>query len=168
MRLHVAGALSSLDRDRMAPGAEPERVIEVPVRTLDDILAEACAPRRSICCRSTSRVTSSKCSAASIFARWRPRLILIEDHVGNLDKHRFLKARGYRLIRRCREQRLVRSARRGSRGRLRERWEILRKYYLALPFRIAAQRVAAAAPAIQWLDRAVERLRCESPYGVAC
>ena len=38
MRLHVAGALSSLDRDRMAPGAAPERIIEVPVRTLDDIL----------------------------------------------------------------------------------------------------------------------------------
>ena len=44
MTLHVAGALSSLERDRMAPGAELERVIEVPVRTLDDVLAEAQAP----------------------------------------------------------------------------------------------------------------------------
>ena len=40
MRLHVAGALSALDRDRMAPGARPERVIEVPTRTLDDVLLE--------------------------------------------------------------------------------------------------------------------------------
>ena len=38
LRLHVAGALSSLDRERMAPGAVLERVIEVPVRTLDDII----------------------------------------------------------------------------------------------------------------------------------
>ena len=44
MRLHVAGALSSLDRHLMAPGAELERIIEVPVRTLDDILIEANAP----------------------------------------------------------------------------------------------------------------------------
>src|SRR5262249_18950160 len=34
------------------------------------------------------------------FARWRPRLILLEDHVGDLERHRFLKAPGYRLIRR--------------------------------------------------------------------
>jgi FkbM family methyltransferase len=42
--LHVAGPLSSLDRARMAPGASPETVIEVPVRTLDSVLAEAGAP----------------------------------------------------------------------------------------------------------------------------
>ena len=34
------------------------------------------------------------------FARWRPQLILLEDHVGNLQRHRFLKGAGYRLIRR--------------------------------------------------------------------
>jgi hypothetical protein len=33
MRLYVAGALSALDRDRMAPGAEPEKVIDVLVRS---------------------------------------------------------------------------------------------------------------------------------------
>ena len=39
--LHVAGPLSSLDRKHMAPGAAPERVINVPIRTLDSILAVA-------------------------------------------------------------------------------------------------------------------------------
>ena len=34
-------------------------------------------------------------------ARWRPRLILLEDPcVGNLSKHRYLLAAGYRIIRR--------------------------------------------------------------------
>jgi FkbM family methyltransferase len=42
---YVAGAMSSLDRDRMAPGSKVEEVIEVPIRTLDDILVEACAPQ---------------------------------------------------------------------------------------------------------------------------
>jgi hypothetical protein len=70
------------------------------------------------------------------FARWRPRLILLEDHVTSLAKHRFLTAAGYTLIRRT-----------GLNGWYvpREgapalnwfgRWQILRKYYLALPFRV--------------------------------
>src|SRR5450759_4811381 len=43
--LHVAGPLSSLDRERMAPGATPESVIAVPIRTLDSVLEEAGAPK---------------------------------------------------------------------------------------------------------------------------
>src|SRR5665213_3197032 len=42
--LHVAGPMSSLDRARMSPGAIPDTVIEVPLKTLDDILTEAKAP----------------------------------------------------------------------------------------------------------------------------
>ena len=44
LSFHVAGPLSSLDRHHMAPGAMPERVISVPVRTLDSILTEADTP----------------------------------------------------------------------------------------------------------------------------
>ena len=58
------------------------------------------ARRRSICCRSMSRATRSRCCTASISRSWQPRLILIEDHVVDLRKHRFLQADGYRLIRR--------------------------------------------------------------------
>jgi hypothetical protein len=39
--LHVAGPLSTLDQKHMAPGATPERVITVPIWTLDSILVEA-------------------------------------------------------------------------------------------------------------------------------
>ena len=42
--LHVDGARSALDRDRMAPGAQAAYVIVVPTRTLDSILDEAEAP----------------------------------------------------------------------------------------------------------------------------
>lgn len=44
LSFHVAEPLSSLDRHHMAPGAMPERVISVPVRTLDGIPTEAGAP----------------------------------------------------------------------------------------------------------------------------
>jgi FkbM family methyltransferase len=137
MALHLAGALSSLDRDRMAPGAEPERVIEVPVRKLDDILIEARAPAEFDLLSIDVEGHELEVLGGFDFARWRPRLVLLEDHVGNLKKHRFLRAAGYRLIRRFENNGwyVPRDTMIGIAPR--ERWDIVRKYYLALPFRIA-------------------------------
>jgi FkbM family methyltransferase len=137
MPLHVAGALSSLDRERMAPGAVAERIIEVPARTLDDILREARAPAGfdllSVDVEGHELEVLSGCD----LARWRPRLVLLEDHVGNLEKHRFMKGAGYRLIRRVENNGWY--VPRDAAGAVapRERWDIVRKYYLGLPFRLA-------------------------------
>ena len=137
MRLHVAGALSSLDRDRMAPGAEPERVLDVPVRTLDDILIEARAPARLDFLSNDVECHELEVLSGFDFTRWQPRLLLLEDHVGNLEKHRFLKAAGYRLIRRFENNGWYVPRHAAVAVAPRERWEIVRKYYLGLPFRIA-------------------------------
>ena len=137
MRLHVAGALSSLDRDRMAPGAEPERVLDVPVRTLDDILIEAHAPTRFDFLSIDVEGHELEVLSGFDFTRWQPRLLLLEDHVGNLKKHRFLKGAGYRLIRRFENNGWYVPHHAAVAVAPRERWEIVRKYYLGLPFRIA-------------------------------
>ncbi len=94
-----------------------------------------------------SKATSSKCLSGFDFARWQPRLILLEDHVGNLKKHRFLRAAGYRLIRRFENNGwyVPRDATIGVAPR--ERWEIVRKYYLASAVPRRAQCVASLAPA---------------------
>ncbi len=137
MRLHVAGALSSLERDRMAPGAAPQGAIDVPVRTLDDILAEAGAPSPLDLLSLDVEGHELKVLAGLDLARWRPRLILLEDHVGNLGKHRFLTGAGYRLVRRVENNGWYVPADTAITVGARERWNIVRKYYLALPFRIA-------------------------------
>ena len=137
MKLHVAGALSALDRDRMAPGAQPERVIEVPVRTLDDVLIEAGAPRQLDFLSIDVEGHELEVLRGFDFAHWRPRLVLLEDHVGNLKKHRFLRAAGYRLIRRFENNGWYVPHNAAFCVTPRERWEIVRKYYLALPFRMA-------------------------------
>jgi FkbM family methyltransferase len=137
MRLHVAGALSSLDRDRMAPGAQPERTIEVPIKTLDEILIEAGAPTRFDFLSVDVEGHELEVLSGFDIARWRPSLILLEDHVGSLDKHRFLKGAGYRLIRRFENNGWYVPLDVPVAIDLRERWNIIRKYYLALPFRIA-------------------------------
>jgi len=137
LRLHVAGALSSLDRERMAPGAEPERVIEVPARTLDEVLTDAGAPHGFDFLSVDVEGHELEVLGGFDFARWRPRLILLEDHVGNLARHRFLKAAGYRLIRRVENNGWYVPRDAMTAVRPRERWNIVRKYYLALPFRMA-------------------------------
>jgi FkbM family methyltransferase len=137
MPLHVAGPLSSLHRDRMAPGAEPQTVIEVPARTLDDILMEASAPSPIDLLSIDVEGHELEVLHGFDFARWRPRLIMIEDHVSGLAKHWYLQSSGYRLIRRVGNNGWYIPAAEPFKIGWRDRWEILRKYYLGLPFRWA-------------------------------
>lgn len=133
--LHVAGPLSGLDRERLASGAVPQAVIEVPVKTLDSVLEQAgTQPRFDFLSIDVEGHEIEVLRGFSI-ARWRPQLILLEDHVADLSKHRYLKAAGYRIIRRYENNGWY--VARGAPGRpsLADRWAILRKYYLALPFR---------------------------------
>jgi FkbM family methyltransferase len=135
MPLHVAGPLSSLDRSGMAPGAKAEYVLMVPVRTLDDILEEAEAPTPIDLVSIDVEGHELAVLRGFNFAWWRPRLILLEDHVADLSKHRFLKHAGYRLIRRAGFNGWYVPDHLPLRPSRRERWAIIRKYYLALPFR---------------------------------
>ncbi len=133
--LHVAGPLSALDRDRMAPGASPETVIEVPVRTLDSVLAEAGSPPGFDFLSIDVEGHEIEVLRGFDISRWRPRLILLEDHVGDLSKHRFLTAAGYRIIRRYENNGWYVPQDAADKTEWADRWEIYRKYYLALPFR---------------------------------
>ena len=69
-------------------------------------------------------------------ARWKPRLILLEDHVGNLSKHRYLLGAGYRIIRRYENNGWYVPRESAVKCGWTDRWEVVRKYYLALPFRV--------------------------------
>jgi FkbM family methyltransferase len=134
--LHVAGPLSSLNRERMAPGAAPETVIEVPIRTLDNILEEAGAPAKFEFLSIDVEGHELEVLRGFDFARWQPQLILLEDHVGDLSKHRMLKAGGYRIVRRYENNGWYVPLESSAKCKLADRWEILRKYYLALPARM--------------------------------
>lgn len=134
--LHVAGPLSSLSRATMAPGAAPVATIDVPIRTLDGVLAEAGAPDHFDFLSIDVEGHEIEVLRGFDIARWRPQLILLEDHVADLSKHRYLTAAGYRIIRRYENNGWYvpqESAHQIGPG---DRWEILRKYYLALPFRV--------------------------------
>jgi FkbM family methyltransferase len=134
--LHIAGPFSSFNPALMVPGVRPNAAIEVPVRTLDAVLAEAAAPQPLDFLSVDVEGHEIDVLSGFDFARWRPRLILLEDHVVDLTKHRYMENAGYKLIRRT-----------GLNGWYVPRdqapalgwdggWQIVRKYYLGLPFRV--------------------------------
>ncbi|MGE0563837.1 MAG: FkbM family methyltransferase [Pseudolabrys sp.] len=136
MPFHVAGPMSSLDRDRMAPGALPDALIEVPVRTLDQLLAEAGAPRPIDLLSIDVEGHELDVLSGFDFARWRPRLVLLEDQVADLGKYKFMAAAGYRLVRHVNFNGWYVPAEAPMLAGPGDRWEILRNYWLALPFRV--------------------------------
>jgi FkbM family methyltransferase len=112
----------------------------VAVRTLDDILAEAEYPRIDFL---SIDIEGAELPALQSFDfnKYRPRMILIEDHCKNLAKHRFLKSKGYKIVNRCGcNNWYVPKEVAYSGPRTTSRMEILRKLYLGLPFRMARQR----------------------------
>jgi len=131
---YVVGPLSSLDRDAMAPGAEAKTVVEVPIRTLEDILVESHAPQPIDFLSVDVEGHETEVLRGLDISRWRPRLILVEDHVSNLSTHRFMKSIGYRLVRRIEFNGWYVPADSSISFDWADRLRIWRKYYLGLPF----------------------------------
>ncbi len=141
VRLYLLGPHSSLRRELVVTGVVAHGAIDVSARTLDDILEEVEAPAPVDFVSIDVEGHEVEVLKGFDLARWRPRLLLIEDHVSNLDTHRFLTRANYRLIRRT-----------GLNGWYVPRpdaprigfgfgwWQIVRKYYLGLPIRIMRDR----------------------------
>src|SRR5438128_95207 len=135
MPLHLGGPLSSLNERLMDTMRRPDATIVVPVRTLDQILIEAGAPAPFDFLSIDVEGHSLEVLDGIDLERWRPRLILIEDHVLDLRLHRQLRSRGYRWIRRTGLNGWYVPADAapplGAFGWL----QFFRKYYLGIPFR---------------------------------
>lgn len=140
MTLFLSGVHSSLKRDSMTIGAVVRGAIQVPVRTLDEILTAEGAPTPIDFLSIDVEGNEVEVLRGFDMARWRPRLILIEDHVRNLATHRFLSRAGYRLMRRTGLNGWYVPRSEAPDIGLMGSWQIARKYYLALPIRILHDR----------------------------
>jgi FkbM family methyltransferase len=136
MRLHVAGPFSSFDPNLAVTGMRADRVIDVTVRTLDDVLSEGGAQVPIDLMSVDVEGHELEVLRGFDFARWKPRLVLLEDHVSNLDKHNFMVQSGYALMRRTGLNGWYVPREDAPPMDLIGRWQIFRKYYLALPFRM--------------------------------
>jgi FkbM family methyltransferase len=135
MTLHVAGAFSSFDPKLAVTGVRPERTIDVPVKTLDQILEEGQAPVPIDLLSIDVEGHELDVLRGFSLERWQPRLILLEDHVTNLSKHHFMLRAGYRLMRRTGLNSWYVPKHTRPRLDALARWQLIRKYYIALPFR---------------------------------
>ena len=148
MTLHLAGGHSSLNDEFVLAGLKPEGAITVAVRTLDDVLIEAniTAPIDLV----SIDVEGHEVDVLAGFdlQRWRPRLLVIEDHVLNLNLHRLTQSLGYKWVQRVDLNGWYvpndNPIRVSGIGRL----QFIRKYYLSLPTR--------------WVRDGLRRLRARS------
>lgn len=134
--LRVTSPAASVDAGKASGATESSYVVMAATRTLDDILQEAEAPVQFDLLALDAGGRELDALLGFDFRRWRVRLIVIIDPVVDLQRHRFLKESGYRLIRRS-----------GGRGwyvpagssdsSQRNRWAIVWEYYAKLPFRKA-------------------------------
>lgn len=97
--LQVAGALSTLRAEPRELKVRASETRMVPVRTLDSILEEAGIETVDFVSIDVEEAELDVLRGFSL-ERYRPRLVLIEDGMLHLDKHRHMLARGYKLVRR--------------------------------------------------------------------
>jgi FkbM family methyltransferase len=134
LTLHLAGPHSSFDRDLNLENVKPHGSAVVPTRTLDEILIEAGAPTIDFI---SIDVEGHELDVLDGFdlARWRPRLILIEDLLLHLRLHRHLVRRGYRWLRRTGINNWYVAAATLPPLGLDGRWQLFNKLYLGTPSR---------------------------------
>ncbi len=145
MTLHLAGGHSSLNDTFVVAGMTSKGEITVAVRTLDDVLTEAGLTAPIDLVSIDVEGHEPEVLAGFDLQRWRPRVLVIEDHVLNLRLHRLLQGRGYKWVQRVDFNGWYvpddNPMRVSGIGRL----QFIRKYYLSLP--------------IRWLRDGLRRLR---------
>jgi len=148
MTLNLAGGHSSLNDAFVVAGLKSQGAITVAVRTLDEVLTEAnmTAPIDFV----SIDVEGHEADVLAGFdlRRWRPRLLVIEDHVLNLRLHRLMHSLGYKWVRRVDFNGWYVPSEHPLQVSLFGRAQFIRKYYLSLPTR--------------WVRDGVRRLRAWS------
>jgi FkbM family methyltransferase len=134
MRLHLLGGQSSLRPGTTARQNEYRDTVEVPVRTLDSVLEAEGVDKVDFVSIDVEGFELDVLRGFSL-SKYRPDLILIEDHVRKLELHRYLAGQGYRLIERTflNNWYVPRSAHRPV--PLKTRVRLFRKMYLGTPVR---------------------------------
>jgi hypothetical protein len=106
----------------------------VPIRTLDAILCEAGIGGIDLLSIDVEG-TELDVLAGFTIERYRPRLILLEDDTRTRDKHGYMTARGYKLVRRTDLNNWYVPRDTAFPVSLFGRWQLLRKMYLGAPLR---------------------------------
>lgn len=132
---HMTGIHASFDPNFAVPDMRRMGVIEVPVKTLDEILIDVKAPVPIDFVSIDVETHEIEVLEGFDISKWRPRLMLIEDLALDLRLHRYITRRRYKWIRRTGLNGWYVPADSPIPVSLFGRFQFLRKHYLATPFR---------------------------------
>lgn len=130
--INVAGVYSSLEPTLIAVGAKIQTVAQVQVRTLDSLLQDnAIAPGFELLSIDVEGHEMEVFKGIDL-RFWRPRLVLLEDHVTGHQKHQHMQRQGYQLLLRTGLNSWYVPDNLAYTFSIRARFEFFRKYYLGL------------------------------------
>ena len=135
LKFQVSGIHSSLDLNFFVAGMRKQEIIEVPARTLDDILTEAKAPVPIDLLAIDVEGHEIEVLNGMTLTRWQPQLIVIEDLAFNTRLHRYLRSHGYKWVRRTGFNGWYVPDASSMKVSAFGRWQFFRKHYLGTPFR---------------------------------
>ena len=135
VRMNVAAGNDGLSGLAVNDGVIVERVEEVELRTLDEVLAEAGNPKLDLMSIDVEGFELQVFCGLDL-VRHQPALLLVEDHLQNLSVHRHLVRHGYKLVKRTGLNNwYVPKHQPFHMATWKERLKLFRKMFLSLPFR---------------------------------
>jgi FkbM family methyltransferase len=132
LRIVVAGGHSTMNEFPIAVGTASSEYAEVPCRTLDSILYHYKVPHGFDFLSIDIEGHEMEMFQGFSLSKWKPRLVLLEDHVLGHDQHRFMVAGGYQLIMRTGLNSWYVAKSLGYRLTPFARLQVFRKYWLGL------------------------------------
>lgn len=99
VRLWLAGPQSSVNADFISPRDRTGRHLDVPAKSLNQVLAENGIDRVDLLSLDTEG-TEIEVMNGLDWGKHRPTLVLLEDHARDFVKHHYMQSKGYRLFRR--------------------------------------------------------------------
>lgn len=94
----MAGVYSTLNKAPIAIGANSKAYVEVICKTLDSILDENSVTPDFDFISIDIEGHEMEMLKGFTLQKWQPKLVLLEDHVTNHDKHQHMQKNGYQLL----------------------------------------------------------------------
>ncbi|MDD1626089.1 MAG: FkbM family methyltransferase [Methylococcaceae bacterium] len=135
LKLLDAGVHSTLNEAPIAPGAESNLYVDVVCKTLDSILADNNVKENFDFISVDIEGHEMEMFKGFTLSKWKPSLVLLEDHVTNHEKHLFMIENEYQLIMRTGINSWYVPKKLGYKLSLFAVLQYFRKYYLGLYLR---------------------------------
>jgi FkbM family methyltransferase len=132
LKFIVAGGHSTLNENPIALGDFSNKTTTVICRTLDTILKDNKASTNFEFISIDIEGHELEMFKGFNLKKWKPKLVLLEDHVTNHKKHEFMKNNGYQVILRTGLNSWYVPVDAGYKLSLFARLEFFRKYYIGL------------------------------------